>query len=196
MKAIKNSYWPRTHRLSWQRLLGDNDKKPITHRETAGFTIVETMIVLAIAGIILLIVFEAIPVLERSGRNNQRRQDVQTILQAVSHWELNNSANIPQWNPALGETTDNFLQHSNLTYYTASNVTVKPAPPYTSGSTYSIQPIPNSENDDQVLVVNYAKCDSNNDGSATNAGASYSDVVALYAIESGNSSIATQCQQL
>jgi len=65
-------------------------------RDSRGFTITEMMIVLAMAGLILLIIFEAIPALERSSRNNQRRQDVQTMLAAVSHYELNDSGNFPQ----------------------------------------------------------------------------------------------------
>ena len=61
-----------------------------------GFTITEMMIVLALAGLILLIIFQAIPALQRSSRNNQRRQDIQTMLGAVSHYELNDSGNFPQ----------------------------------------------------------------------------------------------------
>jgi prepilin-type N-terminal cleavage/methylation domain-containing protein len=41
----------------------------IMHRYRTGFTIIEVMIVLAIAGLILLIVFLAVPALEREARN-------------------------------------------------------------------------------------------------------------------------------
>ena len=40
-----------------------------------GFTIIEVMIVLVIAAVILLIVFLAIPALQRSSRNTQRTND-------------------------------------------------------------------------------------------------------------------------
>ncbi len=57
----------------------------------SGFTIVEAIIVIAVAGIILLMVLLAIPALQRSGHNDRKRHDVQTILEAVSQYELNNS---------------------------------------------------------------------------------------------------------
>jgi len=49
-----------------------------------GFTIIEVMIVLAIAGLILLIVFLAVPALQRSSRNSQRKTDVGRIGSAAS----------------------------------------------------------------------------------------------------------------
>lgn len=44
-----------------------------------GFTIVEVMIVLAIAGLIILIVFLAVPALQRNSRNTQRSNDASMI---------------------------------------------------------------------------------------------------------------------
>ena len=49
--------------------------KLYNRRKAAGFTIIEVMIVLAIAGIIMAIVFLAIPAIQRSNRNTQRRSD-------------------------------------------------------------------------------------------------------------------------
>ena len=42
--------------------------------EQKGFTIIEVMIVLAIAGLIILIVFLAVPALQRNGRNTQQKR--------------------------------------------------------------------------------------------------------------------------
>src|ERR1700752_5066300 len=85
---------------------------------TAGFTIIEVMIVLAIAGLLLMIVFMAVPALERNSRNNQRKQDVTIILSALSHYELNNSGDLPH----VGSS--NFLQYvqSKLTYYDGTSI--------------------------------------------------------------------------
>ena len=41
-----------------------------------GFTIIEVVLVLAIAGLIFLMVFLALPALQRSQRDTQRKQDV------------------------------------------------------------------------------------------------------------------------
>ena len=43
-------------------------------KSNQGFTIIEVMIVLAIAGLILLIVFLAVPALQRNGRNTTKKQ--------------------------------------------------------------------------------------------------------------------------
>jgi prepilin-type N-terminal cleavage/methylation domain-containing protein len=49
-----------------------------------GFTIIEVLIVLAIAGLIMLIVFLAIPTLQRNSRNTQRNNDASLVLAAVN----------------------------------------------------------------------------------------------------------------
>ena len=54
-------------------------------RQSSGFTIIEVLIVLAIGGIILLMIFEAIPALQRGSRNSQRKQEVSSILQNTGY---------------------------------------------------------------------------------------------------------------
>lgn len=49
-----------------------------------GFTIIEVMIVLAIAAVILLIVLLAVPALQRNSRNTQRNNDAATFAAAVN----------------------------------------------------------------------------------------------------------------
>jgi len=60
-----------------------------------GFTIVEVLIVLAIAGVIMLIVFLAVPGLERSNRNTQRKADAARVLAAISEFSSNNNGTLP-----------------------------------------------------------------------------------------------------
>ncbi len=168
----------------------------------SGFTIVETLIVLAIGGLILTIVFLAIPALERSSRNNQRRQDVQTILQAVSHYELESSGNMPDCGystssepSCFGTTsgTPNLLYYSKLAYYDPTSTVEVHASDLDQILTSTPGPITDNNT---VKVYNHLKCDTTNIGAATTADAGYSDVVALYAIESGSSATSSQCQQL
>ena len=174
--------------------------KPTNH---TGFTIVETMIVLGIAGLILLVVFLAIPALQRSSRNNQRRQDVQAILEAVSRYELNDSGKFPDncgdatepaCSIAVGGTTPNdyFLQFvaDKLTYYndpggsTGGHVIAKGG-----------HQAPQTPDTEKVYIYNYQHC-AQTGGGATSQGAGYSDVVALYALESGSATPHQQCEQL
>lgn len=56
-----------------------------------GFTIIEVMIVLAIAGLIMLIVFLAVPALQRNSRNSQRKADVGRELSAATEVISNNN---------------------------------------------------------------------------------------------------------
>lgn len=60
-----------------------------------GFTIIEVVLVLAIAGLIFLMVFIALPALQRSQRNSRRRQDMARILSALNDYQSNNNGKMP-----------------------------------------------------------------------------------------------------
>lgn len=64
-------------------------------KRTEGFTIVEVMIVLAIAGLILLIVFLAIPALQRNSRNTRVRNDASKSGSLMQEVINNNNGQIP-----------------------------------------------------------------------------------------------------
>ena len=55
-----------------------------------GFTIIEVVLVLAIAGLIFLMVFLALPALQRSQRDTQRKQDVAMVVTTLHNWKTNN----------------------------------------------------------------------------------------------------------
>ena len=163
-----------------------------------GFTLVEVMIVLVIGGIILLLVFLAIPALQRSTRNYQRRQDVALALQAVSHYELNDTGKFPNEcgglsqscavaDPSVGPN-DYFMQFDKdkLRYYTSDEIYIDVA------TKADINP---SNDPNRVDIYNYEKCDPGGSGKAVVQGAGYNDVVALFAIDSGVGTN-SECQQL
>jgi prepilin-type N-terminal cleavage/methylation domain-containing protein len=60
-----------------------------------GFTIIEIMIVLAIAGLIMLIVFLAVPALQRTARNTTRKDDAAAIGAAISNFISDNNGTMP-----------------------------------------------------------------------------------------------------
>src|ERR1700742_3726746 len=66
----------------------------LTRREQ-GFTIIEVMIVLAIAALILLAVFLAIPNLQRSSRNSGRKADAGRVGTAATNFKANNINALP-----------------------------------------------------------------------------------------------------
>lgn len=60
-----------------------------------GFTIIEVVLVLAIAGLIFLMVFIALPALQRSQRNTQREDDISRFLTAANDYQTNNNGKSP-----------------------------------------------------------------------------------------------------
>lgn len=60
-----------------------------------GFTIIEVVLVLAIAGLIFLMVFIALPALQRSQRDTQRRDDVARFVSQLNSYATNNKGNLP-----------------------------------------------------------------------------------------------------
>ena len=55
-----------------------------------GFTIIEVVLVLAIAALIFLMVFIALPALQRSQRDTQRKADVARVQTAIQNFQSNN----------------------------------------------------------------------------------------------------------
>jgi len=65
------------------------------NKQKHGFTIIEVMIVLAIAGLILAVVLLAVPALERSQRNNGRTSDATHLAGLVSDYTSNHGGVVP-----------------------------------------------------------------------------------------------------
>src|SRR6476469_2520284 len=95
------------------------------NKRNEGFTIIEVLIVLAIAGLIMLIVFLAVPALQRNSRNTQRRNDVQAALGSFQEVINNNNGKLPA-TVALGiaNGTYGFFDTTEFTGSTASAAAV------------------------------------------------------------------------
>ncbi len=151
------------------------------HKRQGGFTIIEVLIVLAIAGLIMLIVFLAVPALQRNARNTQRRNDVSGLLGGMSEYVNNNNGNLPATAANLGAGTSATIGGAgsntvpvSMSYYDASNVSI------VSGATT------NNTTTDQVVIVEGATCNAANNAIA---GPTRS-FVALYQLENN----AKECQ--
>lgn len=70
--------------------------KKITKNNEKGFTIIEVVLVLAIAGLIFLVVFLALPQLQRSRRDTQRKSDAGRGLAALESYSGNNNGSYPK----------------------------------------------------------------------------------------------------
>lgn len=64
-------------------------------RKKTGFTIIEVALVLAIAGLIFLMVFVALPQLQRQQRDSRRRDDILSFLETVKKYQTNNRGALP-----------------------------------------------------------------------------------------------------
>lgn len=73
-----------------------------------GFTIIEVVLVLAIAGLIFLMVFVALPALQRSQRDTQRRNDLSRVDTSLVQYQTNNqgtgNGNLPTSGTYVGSS--------------------------------------------------------------------------------------------
>lgn len=146
-----------------------------------GFTIIEVLIVLAIAGLILLVVFLAVPALQRNSRNTQKRNEVSAALGAVSEYVANNNGRLPTTSGAFNTAFTG--SNVNFSAYTPANVTYN-----YSGTARTGTPATNT-NLDTLVVYNYATCTGN---TLQYTGTSNRSVAALFAVE-GASGPVQQC---
>lgn len=65
------------------------------HKTQKGFTIIEVLIVLAIAGLIMAIVFFAVPQLQRNSRDNQRQSVANRVSAELTTYSGNNQGTYP-----------------------------------------------------------------------------------------------------
>lgn len=94
--------------------------------KTKGFTIIEVVLVLAIAGLIFLVVFLALPALQRGQRDNQRKQDLGKLMSQVVAYQANTQGTLPNgaWNTTF---KSNYLTVGGASFADPSN-----------GATYTI----------------------------------------------------------
>ncbi len=69
--------------------------KQLQKRKEEGFTIIEVMIVLAIAGLIILVVLLAIPALQRNSRNTTIKNDAAAVAGAIQEFQSANNGKMP-----------------------------------------------------------------------------------------------------
>lgn len=77
-----------------------------------GFTIIEVVLVLAVAGLIFLMVFVALPALQRSQKDTQRRDDYSMLAAAISSYSASNNGRLYK---LAGATSSNANSSSTLT---------------------------------------------------------------------------------
>lgn len=94
--------------------------KKLDSKNQSGFTIIEVVLVLAIAGLIFLVVFLALPQLQRSRRDTARRDQVGRIVASLTQNASNSGGDFPADNAAF----ISFVENNN--YFGACTVTGNP----------------------------------------------------------------------
>lgn len=139
-----------------------------------GFTIIEVLIVLAIAGLIMVVVFLAVPALNRNSHNSQYKTEASNLMGAYQEVSNNKAG------AALTASTDG--NGDALAVETAANVkTLTAVSIVVAGAT---APTPTPAVGAGVFVV-AAKCSAANSNATTLSGATSRSVSFVYQIEGG-----------
>jgi prepilin-type N-terminal cleavage/methylation domain-containing protein len=158
--------------------------KDIKSKRQEGFTIIEVMIVLVIAAVILLMVFLAVPALQRSSRNTQRKNDAANLMAAVNEYATNHNGQLPA---SSSEFKSEVLPNVKLGFYDGSSTTTEVQFSNTPGSGGEVD-----DNDATLYIVTNAKCSSSSE--ATGTGATSRQFIAGYNVETGGGLDQSQCQ--
>lgn len=83
-------------------------------KKEKGFTLIEIVLVLAIAGLLLVIVFLAVSGAQKSRRDSQRKNDLSRIAAQLESYASNNSGQYPTSTGWGAFTTSTYITGSNL----------------------------------------------------------------------------------
>ena len=136
-----------------------------------GFTIIEVVLVLAIAGLIFLMVFIALPALQRNQRDGQRKQDLTRAQTAVNNFQTNNRNRLPTFNQ---DFIDKYLKTGGDTFTDPNGNEYQFRVGASNPTTF------NSE-ESQIFVTTQAVCD----GEVVKPGQGATKVALQYKLEGG-----------
>ena len=157
-----------------------------------GFTIIEVALVLAIGALIFLVVFLAVPALQRNQRNDARKRDISSVVDAVASYTGNNPGKIVGTADSVYDSTigkgksdtdlGKYLDtlSTNTDTVTVKTINAQPTKPATFGD---------STRPNTIYVVTGAKCQ----GSDNIVKASTRSVAVIGAMETA-SGIQAYCQ--
>ncbi len=123
-----------------------------------GFTIIEVALVLAIGALIFLVVFLAVPALQRNQRNDARKRDISNVVEAVTDYNSNNPTQGLQetWTP-YEETSSGIKKDDNLgKYLDTLSSNIKKVDILAQGS---LPGTPDANTAEQIFVVKSSQCD-------------------------------------
>lgn len=165
-------------------------------RNKNGFTIIEVVLVLAIAALIFLMVFIALPALQRNQRDTQRKDDIGRTLTAINNYQSNNRGKLPHQATGGGATDaakwvsfkQKYLQTEGDSFADPSGENEDSA---ANGGGYKVEEKtasdtePDWDNDDDKGVIYFTTEASCGDDGAVSPGAGTRKVALRIALEGG-----------
>jgi prepilin-type N-terminal cleavage/methylation domain-containing protein len=162
----------------------------LKQRKNEGFTIIEVMIVLAIAGLIMVIVFLAVPALQRNSRNTALNTDANNILSGLGEYASNNGGNLPKASTDIGTFTSGATSLTIGSSATGVNQSVvKLGGNVTAVTINTAAALSTSANIGAVEIVTGTTAKCNDTGTGLNGAAGARSYALLYVAESANGKI-------
>jgi prepilin-type N-terminal cleavage/methylation domain-containing protein len=135
-----------------------------------GFTIIEVALVLAVAALIFLVVFLAVPALQRNQRDDARKRDVSNVVQAVTNAvaNTNNTLTVGSAYPkpssggsVLKDYLDNMSGNVDFVYVTAGTATTFNASTAVTGNAASTGTTDSLPYGNRIVVLTGLRCNGN-----------------------------------
>ena len=156
-------------------------------QQRKGFTIIEVVLVLAIAALIILMVFIAWPALQRTQRDQARKSDVALIGSTISTFKSNNKGKLPN----ICELNKLVFKQGTSIYHA---VDCEGSGAVTESNIITQSTVANGDSAvgiEQVIVVPGGRCDGNN----VRTGGSPRQAALVFAVEA-NGTPMRQCQEV
>lgn len=166
----------------------------LKQRKEEGFTIIEVMIVLAIAGLIMVIVFLAVPALQRNSRNTALNTDANNLLSAVGEYASNNGGSLPTTitlSTNKDQATVSGAGSNDSVTKLGGNIIANPA--VISGSTGTPLTTSSAVGTVQLVTGPRAECNSTGTGLAGTSTSGNRSYALLYVAEGGNGAKILKC---
>ena len=156
-----------------------------TPQTNPAFTIIEVVLVLAIAGLIFLMVFIALPALQRNQRDAQRKRDIDRLASALINYKSNNRNNDLSLSNHNGDDknfVDSYLKVGGDNFSDPDGTAYSFVGDSSSGYTYEDDAYILTDFNHNIYIFNNTKCDGDKAVSSDSSNYSIS-----YKLEGGGS---------
>ncbi|MBP6925163.1 type II secretion system protein [Candidatus Saccharibacteria bacterium] len=165
----------------------NNQLKPKPSPKTnPAFTIIEVVLVLAIAGLIFLMVFIALPALQRNQRDAQRKRDIDRLYSAITRYRSNNKntkyLSLDSYNDSGAGFVNSYLKLDGDSFEDPDGTAYSFAGDSSSGYTYEDDAYILTDFNHNIYIFNNTKCDGDKAVSSDSSNYSIS-----YKLEGGGS---------